>query len=69
MQKSCILYTINSPTLLREWLQIEFIYYKDLNFMISDSMSDLILTIFIEFSVKSYVNSENPMPWQKNSVK
>ena len=33
----------------------EFIFYKDLNFRVSDSMSDFILTMFIEFSVKSYI--------------
>ena len=33
----------------------EVIFYKDLNFRVSDSMSDFILTMFIEFSVKSYI--------------
>ena len=35
----------------QEWLQMDLIFYKDLNFMISDSMSDFILTILIEFSI------------------
>ena len=32
-------------------------------------MSDFILTVFIEFSIKSYINSEIPRPWQKISLK
>ena len=34
-----------------------------------DSMNDFILTMFIEFSIKSYVSSENPRPGQKISLK
>ena len=35
--------------------QIEFIFHKDLNFRISDSMSDFIFIPINEFSVKKYI--------------
>ena len=41
-------------------VQIKLIFYKNLNFRISDSMNDFILIMLIEISIKSYVNSEFP---------
>ena len=38
----------------------EFIFQRYLNFWVSDSMNDFILTLTIEFSIKSYINSEIP---------
>ena len=36
-------------------LIINLIFYKDLNFRISDSMNDFILIILIEFNIKSSI--------------
>ena len=47
----------------------EVLFYKDLIFRVSDSMNDFILTFTIEFSRKSYINTEIPKQWQKNSVR
>ena len=41
-------------------LQIVEMFYKNVNFKNSDSMSDFILTAFFEFSIKSYITSEIP---------
>ena len=49
-------------SLIRRCLKIELIFYKKSNFRNSDSMSDYFLTMFIEFSIKSYVNSGIPGP-------
>ena len=46
----------------RTSFQNEFIFYKHLNFRVSDSMNDFILTFTIEFSRKSYINTEIPRP-------
>ena len=48
-------YTQATTPLYKEGLQIKFIYHKNINFRISDSMNDFILTPIIEFSIKSYV--------------
>ena len=40
---------------LKKSPQIELMFYNDLNFRISDSMSDFILIHCIEFSIKSYI--------------
>ena len=45
---------------IKECLQNEFIFYKDLNFRASDSMNDFNLFVFFEFAIKSYTNSEIP---------
>ena len=47
-------------TSYRTHLQKEFIFYEPLIFRVSDSMNDFILTLTIEFSIKSYINSEIP---------
>ena len=46
--------------IIKKGLQNEFIFYKDLNFRVSDSTNDFILTFTIEFSIKSYIKSEIP---------
>ena len=48
-------------------LILTMIIYINLVFL--ESMSDFILTLTIEFSVKSCINSEIPRWWQKISVK
>ena len=45
---------------IKKRLQIDFLSHENFNFRISDSMNDFILTILIEISTKSYVNSEFP---------
>ena len=39
-----------------------FMSYQNMNFTVSDSMNDFILTFTIEFSRKSYINTEIPRP-------
>ena len=46
--------------ILKEGLQNEFIFYKDLNFRASDSMNDFNLIGFFGFAIKSYTDSEIP---------
>ena len=46
--------------ILKEGLQNEFIFYKDLNFRVSDSMNDFNLIDFFGFAIKSYTDSEIP---------
>ena len=41
-------------------LQNEFIFYKDLNFRVSDSTNDFNLIVFFGFAIKSYIDSEIP---------
>ena len=40
--------------------QIEFMFYKDLNFRVSDSMNDFDFIVFFGFAIKSYIDSEIP---------
>ena len=47
---------------IKESLQNEFIYYKNLNFKASDSTNDFNLIVFFGFAIKSYIDSENPRP-------
>ena len=46
--------------ILKQGLQNEFIFYKDLNFRASDSMNDFNLIGFFGFAIKSYTDSEIP---------
>ena len=48
--------------ILYECLQNEFIFYKDMNFKVSDSMNDLNLIVFFGFAIKSCIGSEIPRP-------
>ena len=48
--------------IIMKGLQIGEIFYKNVNFRNSDSVSDFILTMFFGFSIKSYINSEIPRP-------
>ena len=45
---------------IKESLQNEFIYYKNLNFKASDSTNDFNLIVFFGFAIKSYIDSEIP---------
>ena len=45
---------------IKESLQNEFIYYKNLNFKASDSTNDFNLIVFFGFAIKSYTDSEIP---------
>ena len=54
---------------IKKRLQIDLLSNKNLNFRISDSMNDFILTTFIEFSIKNYIDSEIPRQGQKISLK
>ena len=55
MQKKLKTLLLRHDCVIKGILQIHFIFYKKLNFKISDSMNDFILTIFIEISIKSYI--------------
>ena len=69
MQKISILNANNSAVWLNIYQKYWYIYYENDLKTHLDSTNDFILTCTIEFSIKSYINSEIPMPWQKNSVK
>ena len=45
------------------------LFYKLFNFRVLDSMNDFILTILIEISIKSYMDSVFPRSGQKISLK
>ena len=49
--------------------KIEYKYFKNLNFRISDSMNDFILTMLIGISIKSYINTEFSRSGQKFFLK
>ena len=48
--------------ILKEGLQNEFIFYKDLNFRASDSMNDFNIIVIFGFAIKNYIDSEIPRP-------
>ena len=45
---------------IKENLQNEFIFYKDLNFRASDSMNDFNIIAIFGFAIKNYIDSEIP---------
>ena len=62
MQKMLKTLVLGYSHILKECLQTEFIFYKDLNFRVSDSTNDFNLIVFFGFAIKSYIDSENPRP-------
>ena len=48
--------------ILKVVLKSELIFYKKLNFRVSDSMNDFNLIDFFGFAIKSYIDSEIPRP-------
>ena len=48
--------------LLREQTSKLILFHKLLNFSISDSMNDFILTVFFGFNLEKFIDSEIPSP-------
>ena len=48
--------------IMKYGLENEFIFYKVLNFRVSDSMNDFDLIVFFGFAIISYMDSEIPRP-------
>ena len=46
--------------IIKDGLENGFIFYKVLNFRVSDSMNDFDLIVFFGFAIKSYIDSEIP---------
>ena len=62
MQKMLKTLVLGYSHILKECLQNEFIFYKDLNFRASDSMNDFNIIVIFGFPIESYIDSEIPRP-------
>ena len=60
MQKMLKTLLYRYSNIIKEGLQNGFIFYKVLNFRVSDSTNDFNLIVFFEFAIKSYIDSEIP---------